>query len=154
MACVCRGFTEDLWVDVGSPERYRIATRLLLERLTATAGASVLGREQCHIGENVVFEGMVALGEGATIGDGVRIVGPSVIGTGTIVASDVLIEGTAIWESAKVGARSHIVNSIVGGSARIGADVVLKDAVLADGAVVGDGRHPGQGARVGPGERA
>jgi|CXWL01.1.fsa_nt_gi mannose-1-phosphate guanylyltransferase len=148
-----QGFTEDLWVDVGSPERYIIATRLLLERLTAAAGASVLGREQCHIGENVVFEGMVALGEGATIGGGVRIVGPSVIGPGTIVGPGALIEGTAIWESAKVGAGARIVNSIVGGSARIGEAAVLIDAVLADGAEVADGRHLDPGARIGPNER-
>ena len=35
-----RGFEEDLWVDVGSPERYLTATRLLLVRTMGELGSA------------------------------------------------------------------------------------------------------------------
>ncbi len=148
-----QGFTEDLWVDVGSPERYLIATRLLLERQTAAANNNVLGADVAQVGQGVVFEGLVALGEGATIGDRVRIIGPTVIGPNTVIGPDAIIEGTAIWESAKVGSGARIVNCIIGGSASVGDDTSLIDAVLADGASVAPGREL-TGTRLGPNELA
>ena len=76
-----QGFTEDLWVDVGSPERYLIATRLLLERMTADAGASVLVVDGADVAPSAKFEGMVAVGQGARVGEGARHHRPHRAGT-------------------------------------------------------------------------
>ncbi|MBI5287614.1 MAG: NDP-sugar synthase [Chloroflexi bacterium] len=149
-----QGFTEDLWVDVGSPERYLLATRLLLERMTRGAGVDVLGREDARIGEGVVFEGMVAIGRGARIGAGARIIGPTVIGHDAIVGPGSVIEASALWEEARTGEHAHITGSIIGAFAGVGDRAVVPDAVLANGAEVPEDRTLVPGARLMPNERA
>ncbi len=149
-----QGFTEDLWVDVGSPERYLLATRLLLERMTREAGAEVLGRGDARIGDGVTFEGMVALGPGAHIGRGARVTGPSVIGRGAIVGAGSVIEASALWEEVLVGENARISGSIIGAFAGVGDRAVVTDAVLANGAEVPEDRTLDPGARLMPNERA
>ncbi|HLB24649.1 MAG TPA: NDP-sugar synthase [Dehalococcoidia bacterium] len=149
-----QGFTEDLWVDVGSPERYLLATRLLLERMTRDAGAEVIGREEAQVADGVEFEGMVALGRGTRIGPGARIVGPSVVGHDAIVGAGTVIEGSALWEEARTGEGARITGSIVGAFAGIGDRAVVTDAVLANGAEVPEDRMLEPGARLMPNERA
>jgi len=149
-----QGFTEDLWVDVGSPERYLLATRLLLERMTRDAGVDVLGRENAQTGEAVVFEGMVAIGRGARIGSGARIVGPTVIGHDAIVGPGTVIEASALWEEARTGENARITGSIIGAFAGVGDRAVVTDAVLANGAEVPEDCALAPGARLMPNERA
>jgi mannose-1-phosphate guanylyltransferase len=149
-----QGFTEDLWVDVGSPERYMLATRLLLERMTRDAGAQVLGREDARLGEGVAFEGMVAIAPGARIGRGVRVIGPTVIGRDAIIGAGSVIEASALWEEVRIGEGARISGSIVGAFAGIGDRAVVTDAVLANGAEVPEDRTLDPGARLMPNERA
>jgi mannose-1-phosphate guanylyltransferase len=148
-----QGFREDLWVDVGSPERYLLATRLLLERMTRDASDDVLGREGANLGGGVTFDGMVALGRGARLGAGVRIVGPAVIGRDAIVGPGTVIEGSAIWEESRIGEGARIKGSIIGAYAGIGDRATVVDAVLADGAEVVEGHALEPGARIMPNER-
>jgi NDP-sugar pyrophosphorylase family protein len=146
-----QGFEEDLWVDVGSPQRYLLATRLLLERMAGESG--VVGREHAHIDHSARFEGLVALGAGARIGPDVSIVGPAVIGRDTVVGSESVVEGSTIWEEATVGEGARVTGSIVGAYCGIGDRAVVTDAVLANGAEVSEDRILETGARVMPNER-
>ncbi len=149
-----QGCIEDLWVDVGSPERYLLATRLLLERITADAGTNVIGLGDAVIGEGVQFEGMVAIGHGAHIGDGVSIVGPTVIGPDAIVGARTVIEASALWEDVRVGEAAVIKGSTLAANVGIGDRAVVTDAVLANGAEVVEGHVLEPGARVMPNDRA
>jgi len=148
-----QGFRENLWVDVGSPERYLRATRLLLEREARERGRGLLIEGDARIEPGVEFAGDVFIGEGVSIAAGARIVGPSVIGRGTIVAPGAWIEASAIWEEARIGKHARVRNSIVGAYCGIGDRATVTDAVLANAAEVEEGHELEPGARVMPGDR-
>jgi len=149
-----QGFKEDLWVDVGSPERYLLATRLLLERMTAEAATNVLLEKNANVAEDATFDGMVAIGAGARIGAGTHIVGPTVIGRDAIIGANTVIEGSALWEEARVGDEARVSGSIIAAFAGIGDRATVTDAVLANGAEVPEDRVLEPGARIMPNERA
>ena len=148
-----QGFEEDLWVDVGSPDRYLTATRLLLERTMGELGAEVALGDDADIAEGVEFEGHVLVGRGVKIGAGARIIGPSVIGHDTIIGAGAVVDASVIWEEARIGAGARISGSIVGAYAGIGDGATVVDAVLGNAAEVEEGHAPPSGAKVMPGER-
>ena len=148
-----QGYQEDLWVDVGSPDRYMTATRLLLERTMRSAGAAVAIGERTAIAPDVHFEGNVLIGDGASIGAGVRIAGPTAIGHDTIIGAGTTITSSVIWEEARIGEGASISNSIVAAYAGVGDRAVLVDAVLGNGAEVVEEHAPERGIKVMPGDR-
>jgi mannose-1-phosphate guanylyltransferase len=148
-----QGFTEDLWVDVGAPDRYLRATSLLLERTAKQAGRDVMLEDGVDADESVRFSGQVLIGRGTRIGSGVRIAGPTVIGHDTIIGADTVIEASVIWEEAQIGAGARISSSILGAYAGIGHGASLRDAVLGNGAEVEEGHELEPGARVMPEDR-
>jgi NDP-sugar pyrophosphorylase family protein len=133
-----QGFVEDLWVDVGAPDRYFRVTRLLLERETARRGRSLLVDDSAEIEPGVGFVGDVMVGAGARIVTGARIIGPSVIGERAVIARGAFVERCIIWEDAQIGEKARIIDSIVAAGASVGAGSVLERGVLADGARVPD----------------
>jgi hypothetical protein len=99
-----QGFTEDLWVDVGAPDRYLRATSLLLGRTAKQAGRDVMLEDGVAADESVRFSGQVLIGRGTRIGAGARISGPTVIGHDTIIGANAGREASVIWEEARIGA--------------------------------------------------
>jgi len=148
-----QGFTEDLWVDVGSPERYLRATQLLLARTAEQAGAPVMVQDGAQIDPTAIVEGHVLIGRGTRIGARARITGPTVIGHDTIVGADAVIDASVIWEEARIGDGATIAGSILGAYAGIGDRASATDAVMGNGAEVEEDHHPEPGVRVMPNER-
>jgi len=149
-----QGFTEDLWVDVGAPDRYFRATRLLLDREAQSRGRSLLADDGAQIAPGVEFIGNVMVGAGARIERGARIIGPSVIGERATVEAGATIEDSVLWEDAHAGAGATVRASIIAAGASVGARASAVDAILADGARVPDGVALGPGARLMPNEVA
>jgi mannose-1-phosphate guanylyltransferase len=147
-----QGFEEDLWVDVGSPDRYLRATKLLLERTTRQLGRSVVFDGDVRA-DGVEFVGDVLVGSGTTLGAGSRITGPTVIGHDAIIGAGTMIEASVVWEEARIGSRASISGSILGAYAGIGDRAVVVDAVLGNGAEVEEGHELEPGARVMPEDR-
>jgi mannose-1-phosphate guanylyltransferase len=148
-----QGFEEDLWVDVGSPDRYMTATRLLLERTMRELDAEVAFGDDVSVADDVRFDGHVLVGHRARIGAGTRVVGPTVIGHDTIVGAGATIEASIIWEEARIGDGARINGSIVAAYAGIGDRATVTDAVLGNGAEVEEGHTVASGAKVMPGDR-
>jgi mannose-1-phosphate guanylyltransferase len=148
-----QGFTEDLWVDVGSPERYLLATRLLLERTMNELDAEVAIGDGADVPEDVQFDGHVLLGRGVRIGAGAVIVGPTVIGHDTTIGAGTRIESSVVWEEARIGDGAQITGSILGAYCGIGDGAVVTDAVLGNAAEVEEGHSPEAGIRVMPSDR-
>jgi mannose-1-phosphate guanylyltransferase len=149
-----QGFTEDLWVDVGAPDRYFRATRLLLEREAQRRGRSLLADDSAQIEPGVEFIGNVMVGAGARIERGARIVGPSVIGERATVEAGATVENSVLWEHAHAAAASTVRGSIVGAGASVGERASAVDAILADGARVPDGVALETSAKLMPDEVA
>jgi mannose-1-phosphate guanylyltransferase len=148
-----QGFVEDLWVDAGSPERYLRANQLMLERAAGEGRRPVIC-PGASIDDSASLEGLVYVGERASIGPGARIAGPSVIGHEATVEPRAIVEASVVWERASIGEAARVSGSIIGGGAIVGARSVVRDAVLADGARIADGHELPAGARLMPGERA
>ena len=149
-----QGFVEDLWVDVGSPERYLRANRLMLERVATALGDDVIGLEGSHVADDARLSGLVYLGAGATIGPGTRIVGPVVLGEGASVGEGSIVEASVIWEGATIGESARVSGSILAAGVRIGDAASVVDAVLADGARVVAGHRLPPGSKLMPNEGA
>lgn len=149
-----QGFTEDLWVDVGSPERYLRATALLLDRTAQQVGGDIMVLDDAEVDDTAMLEGQVLVGAGARVGPGARIAGPTTVGPRTTVAARATVEGSVIWEDVSIGEGAQVFGSIVAAGCRIGAGAVLRDAVLASNAEVGSGRALEAGATLMPGARA
>lgn len=126
------------WMDIGTPARYLQGTFDIIEKQVKTQVADRLGVGYLSIDESVQGDGRVVppavverdcvIGEGAHVGSLV-VLGPGVT----------------------VGPRANIERAVVMQGARIGAECVLRDCVVAAGAVVGDGVHVTGGAVLGEG---
>jgi len=149
-----QGFVEDLWVDVGSPERYLRANRLMLERVAEQLGEDVVGLEGSAIAEDAKLSGLVYVGRGAAIASSARIIGPVVIGDQASIGEGAVVESSVLWERVAVGESARVSGSIVGGRVSIEAAASVRDAVLADGAMVAAAHQLAAGAKLMPGERA
>ena len=148
-----QGFEEDLWVDVGAPDRYMTATRLLLDRTMRDLDAEVVLGEDVSMADDVQFDGPVLIGRGTKIGAGTRIVGPTVIGHDTIIGAGATIQASIVWEEARIGDGARVTGSILGAYAGIGDRATVIDAVLGNGAEVQEDHALEPGAKVLPGDR-
>ncbi len=148
-----QGFQEDLWVDVGSPERYMTATRLLLERTMRDLGVTFAVGERTAIAADAHFEGDVLIGDGVSIGAGTRIVGPAVVGHDTVIGAGATISSSIVWEEARIGDGARISSSIIAAYAGVGDRAVVVDAVLGNGAEVEEDHEPEPGIKIMPGDR-
>jgi mannose-1-phosphate guanylyltransferase len=148
-----QGFEEDLWVDVGAPDRYMTATRLLLERTMRDLDADVALGDDVSIADDVQFEGPVLIGRGTKIGAGTRIVGPTVIGHDTIIGAGATIQASIVWEEARIGDGARVTGSILAAYAGIGDRATVIDAVLGDGAEVQEDHALEPGTKMLPGDR-
>jgi mannose-1-phosphate guanylyltransferase len=149
-----QGFEEDLWVDVGAPDRYLRANTLLLERTAQQLGEDVVVLEGADVDDSVEFVGHVLIAEGARIDTGARIVGPTVIGSGTHVGADTDIVASIIWEGVRIGGGASITGSIVAAGVIVGESASMTEAILANGAKVAAGAALDRGTSVMPGESA
>ena len=149
-----QGFQEDLWVDVGSPDRYFTATELLLQRLTRDEQAAILEVGDANIATSATMEGHVAVAPGVVVRDRAHIVGPTVLGPNVRIEEDATIIRSAVWDGAVVGPGARIEGSILAHGVTIGGRARMTGAVLGSGASVSDGVLLEDGARLMPHERA
>jgi NDP-sugar pyrophosphorylase family protein len=147
-----QGFEEDLWVDVGAPDRYLRANTLMLERASVARGSHLLIEEDVSIAPDATITGMLYVSSGASIKPGARIAGPVVIGERSEVGAAASVESSVLWEDVTIGAGARVAGSIIGGRVTIGAGTDVRNAVIADGARVAGGARLQVGARVEPDE--
>jgi mannose-1-phosphate guanylyltransferase len=147
-----QGFLEDLWVDVGSPERYLRAHRLLLEREAPAGG--VIGGECAEIDETVEVQGAVAVGAGTRVKHLAMLTGPCAVGAGVLIEDGAHVEASVLWDNVRIGERARVTGSILGGGVTVGAGAVVEDAVIADGAMVAPRTRLAPGTALEPGQRA
>jgi mannose-1-phosphate guanylyltransferase len=147
-----QGFREDLWMDIGSPERYLAGTRLLLERRASDEGTERWLAAGAEVAAGASISGPVMLGADARIAAGARVAGPAVLGARARIGAGAVVERSVLWDGAEVGARAVVRDSIVASGADVGEGAEIAGAVLADGARVPAGVKLAPGARVMPGE--
>jgi mannose-1-phosphate guanylyltransferase/phosphomannomutase len=135
-----------LWVDIGVPESYLEANRLILKKLDG-----VTTEEGCEVNESAEIM------EPSYFGVGVRVGANSVIGPNTSISDHVhigegcRIENSIIFSGTTVGDYSSVKNAIIGENATLERWVkVESNSLIGDYVTVADGVTITQGVSICP----
>ncbi len=110
---------EGYFMDMGTPESFLQLNRDVLTGAAPTRRPPVEPANAPTIHESAHVDGPVSYGEGVSIGANCRVSGPVVLGDSVVVE-----------ESA------HIQDSVILANSRIGANAILKGAIVAQGETV------------------
>ncbi len=130
-----------LWIDIGRPDEYLQANRILLDKLTP-ATQSLL---------NADVKKPVALEKGVSVKKG-AVIGPyAVLGRNVTVGRNVRIRDSVIFQGAKIGDSASVEGAIVGEEAFVGDHVKIgRGCVIADHAKILRGASLAEGTSVCP----
>ena len=85
------------------------------------------------------------IGEGCTIAAGARVKGPTVLGRGCEVGQEAVIEGSVLWDNAKVKEKAVLKNCIIGSGS-----CVEEGCYIIEGSVIGDEVTVPRGSKLPP----
>ena len=142
------------WRDIGTPRSYLAASQ---DVLSGAVGASesfeYLEVDPSTIrGKGVKILPPVSIAAGCTLGTGATIGGRSALGRGCAVGEGAVVEGSVLFDGAKVEAGAVVRGSVIGPGARVGQNAIVRGlSVLGAGCVVGEGNVLDQGVRINPG---
>ena len=126
------------WRDIGNPAAYRAAQIDLLQERVQTPlrppgehreGSWIAADASVAPGAQLIAPSLVA--SHARLAAGCRVGPLSVIGAGCSITAGARVEGSVLWERVEVGANAVLRDAVVGADARIGPG-----AVIPPGAVV------------------
>ncbi len=143
------------WLDIGTPERYLQATFDILDGDVSSSVVDALYVSRLSIGEGARIEGRVVgpalVGPGAHVAAGATVAGRCVIGRNVQIGAGAHIDRSVILDGAVIGARTTVVESIVGPGVRIGDRCRIGEGVvLGEGAELGHDNQLAAGARLFP----
>jgi mannose-1-phosphate guanylyltransferase len=120
-----------LWMDIGKPEEYLQANKVLLDSLANSQKHKSTGKFE--------LKNPVALARGVSIGEK-SIIGPyAVLGKNVTIGKNVRIAESVIFQDAKIDDFSSIKKAIIGEDAIIGKKVRIgKGCIIADQAKIKD----------------
>lgn len=111
------------WCDIGTPAEYRRATTDVLTGKFRIPGEPPMKSD-------------VWVASSARVADDVVITGPSVIGERVSVEPGARVEGSIIWEGARIGAGATLRNAIVGMDYSVEAGARLTDTIVANEPII------------------
>lgn len=143
--------SEGYWCDIGSPEAYR---QCCLDIIAGRTGFNVEAPQIrpgvysfSELEDTVTLVPPVYVGEGCEISKGVTL-NNCVIGSKSKVKVGSIIRNSVI-NSAKVGKKCRIADSVIGGGVRIKESCTVSEgAVLGDGVILGEDVKVKNGARI------
>ncbi|MDR0454093.1 MAG: NTP transferase domain-containing protein [Deferribacteraceae bacterium] len=135
------------WRDVGNPDSYRSCMNDITEgkvtlsipgNLNQVDNAVCYTGDNVHIGNNVVFKGVVAIGNNCTLHDDIVLDGVA-LGDGCTVGRGSQISKSVIWDCVKVGEECKLTNSVLCYNVVLGKNVEsFQGVIIADNTEVGD----------------
>jgi mannose-1-phosphate guanylyltransferase len=122
---------DGLWIDIGKPEEYLTANKMLLDTLSSKQRKDKTGKYQLK--NPIAIEKGVIVGENSTIGPYV------VLGKNVKVGKNVQIKNSVVFENTRINDSTIISGALVGEGAQIGKNVKITDGcVIADQAKIKD----------------
>jgi NDP-sugar pyrophosphorylase family protein len=145
-------FDGGYWLDIGRPRFYLSANRHVMEGRVDWWPEGRLTADGLWEGDDVEREGSTVIqpaviGSGTRLEAGVQLFGRTVLGDRCIVRSGAELEGCVLFDDVEVGHKTEIIDSIVCAGARIGDEVVLRNAIVGARTVVGS-RNQLRGTRL------
>jgi mannose-1-phosphate guanylyltransferase len=134
---------DGLWIDIGRPEEYLQANRILLDKLKA--------KSKSRITHGAKVKNPVALEKCVTVEKG-AIIGPyTVLGRRVSVGKNARISDSVIFQGAKIGDSACIEGAVVGEEAIVGERVKIgRGCLIADHARILRGVSLAEGTSVCP----
>src|SRR6478735_9021820 len=126
------------WLDLGTPAAF---VRGSADLVTGVAPTAALPGP---VGAFLVLDG-------ADVDAGATLTGGSTIGRDVVIGAGATVDGSVVFDGARIAAGASVTRSIIGAGATVGAGAVLADAVIGDGAVIGARCELLAGIRVFPG---
>jgi mannose-1-phosphate guanylyltransferase len=122
---------DGLWMDIGKPEEYLLANKVILDRLYLADKLNPL--------KKVKVEMPIAVDKHVVVGKK-TVIGPyAILGRNTVIGDNVQICNSIIFPDVKIGDNTIINGAIIGEGAIVGKNVrVNNGCIIADQAKIGD----------------
>ncbi len=121
------------WADIGTPSEYRRASYDVVSGVIRIPQTSPNGIDpSATIGAGARIEGAARLGAGVRVGENVWIEGPCVVDDGVRIEAGARLKRSIVWQGATIGARSELLDAIVGKDTVVADESVLKDTLVAE----------------------
>lgn len=127
---------DGLWIDIGVPEDFFLANRMMLDRLAAD---KPLLEKNVDVHETAVVIAPSTVGEGSKVAED-AVIGPyTVVGRGVEVGKGSRIVGSIVFQDTIVENFSSIRGAIVGEGAIVGRWVKMEEGcIIGDHAIIHD----------------
>jgi NDP-sugar pyrophosphorylase family protein len=141
----------EYWNDVGGIEKLKSANSDVLQgRVRAEVSARRVGSStwmgrDTHVAKSAKFEGIIILGDRASIGENVEIYGNVSIGDKCIIEEGTVISDSVIWSDTHVGKGSSLKKCLVGNWCNLEDNVRIED-----GSVISNRCRVRQGKKLAP----
>jgi NDP-sugar pyrophosphorylase family protein len=119
----------DIWIDIGKPDDYLKANRVLLdtEKEKRLLGKNVTVQSGAQINEPICVDA------GVTVGQNTKLGPYAVVGKGVILGRNVTLENSVVFPDATIADNAKVRGAIIGEGTTIG-----KGATINEGCVIGD----------------
>ncbi len=120
------------WADIGTPSEYRRASYDVVRGVVRIPHTMPNGIDPtATLAKGVRIEGPVRIGAAVRVGEGTSIVGPSVLDDRVRVEAGARLERAICWESATIGERAELCDTIVGINHVVEPETILANALVA-----------------------
>ena len=145
--------TNDYWIDIGTPEKYRqVQYDLLLGKCSSLLGDAHREADAGpRLDPSAVVEGPVLFGSHCSVGAGARVIGPAVLGDACTVLDGSTVDRAIIWANARIGKGAAVRECVIGEKAFVGdRGIVEAGAVVGDNVVITPGGRVAAGQKIWP----
>ena len=134
--------TSGLWIDIGKPQEYLEANKIILEIQQKSAA---IKNDKFKVINPIAFDNAVFIDEQSEVGP------YAILGKNVQIGKNVHICNSVVFPDAEIGDNSVLNGAIVGEGARIGKFVICdKGCIVADQAKIKDGVHLSDGQSICP----
>jgi len=120
---------KEVWIDIGKPEDYLTANRVLLDSETKKR---LLGQD-INVEEGVKFNDPVRVDAGVTVGRNSKVGPYAIIGKDVVLGRNVTLENSVVFPEATISDNASVRGAVIGEGATIG-----KGATISEDCTIGD----------------
>ena len=122
------------WLDLGTPLAFVQGSVDLVRGIAPSPAVPIPGDSLLLAGSDVAASAIIS--------------GGTTIGSGCSVGADSVIDGSVVFDQARIGANTTVTNSIIGAGAVVADNCVIDGCVIGDNSRIGNRNELREGVRV------
>jgi mannose-1-phosphate guanylyltransferase len=139
-------FSQDYWIDMGTPEKYLKLNCDLLNRYSGSNAMKIADNVAIHT--SVCLEGPMMIGEGCVLEKDVSLRGPAVLGNNCFLREGAMVDMSVLWQGCEIDRGAKLHKCLLGNDCYVG-----KHSELLKGCVLGSKARIAGNSRLSPGEK-